>query len=103
MRDDGNSNGEANRCSNDSARPEEPTARPDLSAADEVATRDDWVDLDDHPKPADLGYEAFDWESFRALDGSDQVMFLPAEESALRDDEFVVVTEDSLVDLDDQA
>jgi hypothetical protein len=96
MSDDRNGKRETNRWSNRSMESAESSGE---ETDDEGATRAEWVNLPHDPEPEALGYEAHDWESFRALDGSDQVMFLPAEESALRDDEFIVVDEDSLLEL----
>lgn len=65
-------------------------------------TYEDWVALPSDPDlEVDLGYRTRDWESFRTLDGSDQVMFLPEEEELLREDAFVVAADSVLCDLSD--
>lgn len=63
-------------------------------------SREEWEELRSDPDIAsDLGYELGEWEQFETLDGTDQVMFLPANESALKDAAFVVVESDMLRDL----
>lgn len=69
--------------------------------ADTWNRRTDWKRLARNPdSERDLDYEVRDWERFNVGDGSNQVMFLPGEEELLQDDAFVVVHEESLVDLD---
>lgn len=63
-------------------------------------TRADWEELPGDPDlQSDLGYELSEWEQFETLDGSDQVMFLPSEESQIKDAAFVVADESLYVDL----
>ena len=55
-----------------------------------------------HPDPrADLGYETTDWERIAAADGSDQLVFLPAEEEMLLQDAFIIATDSDLRDLEE--
>jgi hypothetical protein len=76
------------------------SSQPDRTGAEEPPTREGWEQLPSDPDPrADLGYAFTDWEEFATLDGTDQVMFLPADESLLREDAFVVASEDTLLDL----
>jgi hypothetical protein len=63
-------------------------------------TRAEWEDLTTDPDLSrDLDYEASAWEKFRTLDGSNQMMFLPEDEELLREDAFLVVDEEAVVDL----
>ena len=63
-------------------------------------TRADWKALATEPdNAADLGYQLSEWEQFEVVDNTDQVIFLPSEESQLEDDAFLVVAADDVVDL----
>ena len=64
-------------------------------------TRQGWEQLPSDPQSAtDLGYTLCEWEEFATLDDSQTVMFLPADEEVLKEDAFVVVAEDAIVDLE---
>lgn len=68
--------------------------------ADQPETRAEWEALSTEPdNAADLGYRLSDWEQFDVVDNSDQIIFLPSEESGLDDDAFLVVDSDTVVDL----
>ncbi len=63
-------------------------------------TRRRWESLPGNPdERADLEYELAEWEQFETLDGTDQVMFLPADESEIKDAAFVVAESDLHLDL----
>lgn len=63
--------------------------------------RHEWEQLPSDPDLAgDLGYSLCEWEEFATLDDSEAVMFLPADEEVLKEDAFVVVAEDAMVDLE---
>lgn len=63
-------------------------------------TRREWENLPTDPDLIeDLGYHWSDWEQFETLDGTDQLMFLPTDEEALKDAAFVVAECDTVVDL----
>jgi len=65
--------------------------------------RQKWEQLASDPKlDEDLGYAFCEWDEFETLDGSGTVMFLPTDEEVLKQDAFVVVAEDSIVDLGKQ-
>lgn len=65
--------------------------------------RQQWEQLASDPKlDEDLGYAFCEWDEFETLDGSGTVMFLPNDEEVLKKDAFVVVAEDSIVDLGKQ-
>lgn len=75
----------------------------DLEAERGGLEREDWEQLPSDPNPVDdLGYAFCEWEEFATPDSSETVMFLPADEEVLRQDAFVVVAEDSVVDLGKQ-
>lgn len=84
-----------------SRRPEsesDDVARP--SDDGEQFTREDWEAVPSDPDAgADLGYDLCDWERIDTKDGSEQVMFLPDDEEALKDEAFVVATRDCLASL----
>lgn len=66
-------------------------------------TKADWENLASNPDfEADFGYRVTEWESFETADNSDQVMFLPAEESLVEEDAFIVAEAGTLCDLGDQ-
>lgn len=63
-------------------------------------TRDDWEELASDPNTeADFGYRITEWNSFETPDNSSQVMFLPTEESLLKEDAFVVAEESDICEL----
>lgn len=71
--------------------------------AREPLTRAEWEQLPADPDPErNLGYRPLDWEQFTALDGTDQVMYLPADEAVLREDAFVVADQEAVCDLEDR-
>ena len=75
----------------------------DESLAAEPFSRAEWEQLPTDPDPVEnLGYDRVDWEEFAALDGTDQVMFLPADEDVLREDAFVVADRQAVCDLAEQ-
>lgn len=63
-------------------------------------TRLDWEQLPADPDPEhDLGYRIEHWETFRASDDGESVMFLPSDEELLKTDAFVVADERSVCDV----
>ena len=63
-------------------------------------SREEWQSLESNPDLwQDFDYRISDWERFTTLDGSDQVMFLPADEAELKEDAFVVAGAETLCDL----
>lgn len=68
---------------------------------DEYAmTKADWKALETDPDYAvDLGYQLSEWEQFEVVDNTDQVVFLPGEETAIEDDAFLVADSDAVVNL----
>lgn len=63
-------------------------------------TREDWKALATEPDNAeDLGYRLSEWEQFEVVDKSDQVIFLPSEESEIEDAAFLVADSEDVVDL----
>ncbi len=76
---------------------------PDGAPTPNPVTRAEWEQLPADPDPErNLGYELVDWEEFTALDGTDQVMFLPSDEDVLREDAFVVAEREAVCDLEDR-
>jgi hypothetical protein len=68
--------------------------------SDEHFSRDDWEALGADPDGAeDFGYRITEWNSFETPDNSEQVMFLPADESLLKDNAFLVAKESVLCEL----
>lgn len=66
-------------------------------------TRQDWEQLPADPDPEDdLGYRIEHWDTFRANDDGDSVMFLPSDESLLKTDAFVVADENSVCDVNER-
>jgi hypothetical protein len=64
-------------------------------------SRERWESLAGDPdEEGDLGYTVRDWEQFSTLDETDQVMFLPADESEIQDAAFIVAESDAHVDLE---
>lgn len=71
-------------------------------STDQGVSRDVWEELSANPDlSADLGYRLDDWEQFETLDGTDQLMYLPADEQTLKQDAFLVADPDALCDLDE--
>ncbi|MFC7045396.1 hypothetical protein ACFQH6_08250 [Halobacteriaceae archaeon GCM10025711] len=70
--------------------------------ADSNVSRSDWKRQPDDPNPErDLGYEMVDWDVVRARkNGSEHLMFLPADEEMIRGEAFIVVHPDDVVDLE---
>lgn len=55
--------------------------------------------MDPDPK-TDLGYEPLEWDVVSAQSsGENQLLFLPSDEDALREDAFIVATEDTVCDV----
>jgi len=91
MTEDGNSNTDSNRSVK--GRNRQHSRSDDWSRAD-------WESLESDPDfREDFEYELAEWEQFETLDGTDQVMFLPSDESELKDAAFVVAGENDLLDL----
>lgn len=64
-------------------------------------TRDHWEELSSNPDIGDdLGYQLSNWERFETLDGTDQTIFLPNDESELKDAAFVVADDEIIKDLE---
>lgn len=62
--------------------------------------REEIESLATDPDPyRDLGYQTTDWQRISAADGSDQLVFLPADEEQLLEDAFIIVPESDLRDL----
>lgn len=88
---------------NGSGRSNRPITDPESTRAQESEawTKQQWESLAANPEDgADLGYEITEWEQFETLDGTDQMMFLPTDESELKDAAFVVAEESAMVDLE---
>lgn len=70
---------------------------------DEVRTclsRDEWEAIESDPDPVeDLEYSVEEWEQYHTSDTTDQVIFLPEDESLLKEDSFLVAEENVLCDL----
>jgi hypothetical protein len=62
---------------------------------------EEWDTLPMDPDPEeDLGYDPLEWDVVSAhSNGEDQLLFLPADEDALRRDAFIVANEDSVCDM----
>ena len=77
-------------------------AEPNFNGSEsENLSRDGWESLASNPDfSADLGYEVSDWEQFETLDNTDQVIFLPDDESELKDAAFVVADQQVVCDLE---
>lgn len=72
------------------------------TSAERQFSRTDWIELDSNPDATeDLGYRVTEWNTFETPDNSDQLMFLPDDESLLKDDAFIVADESDLRELDD--
>lgn len=65
-------------------------------------SRAEWEQLPADPDPGTLGYELSEWEQFSAIDGTDQIMFLPEDEAVLREDAFVVAEDGAICDLENR-
>ena len=63
----------------------------------------DWETLPMDPDPEeDLGYEPLEWDVVSAENnGRDQLLFLPADEDALRNEAFIVAETDAVCDVRD--
>ena len=88
-----------------SGRSNRPITGPESPRATERAglTREQWKALAANPEDeADLGYRIAEWERFETLDGTDQMMFLPTDESELKDAAFVVAEDSAVVDLENR-
>lgn len=65
--------------------------------------RPDWEQLPSDPDlKRDLGYRIENWETFRANDEGNSVMFLPSDEELLKTDAFVVADANSVCDVSDR-
>lgn len=65
-----------------------------------VPTREEWEELSSDPDMEDdLGYRFAEWEEYSTVDGSETLMYLPGDESLLRDDAYVVAPEEAVKDL----
>jgi len=65
-------------------------------------TEEQWRSLHGNPdEHEDLSYELSEWEQFETLDGTDQLMFLPADEEQIKDAAFVITETGLQVDLSD--
>lgn len=66
---------------------------------------EDWKQQPADPDlEGDLDYELVDWISVSAnQNGDDYLMFIPEEEEMIRDDEFIVVDTDDVVELVENA
>lgn len=63
-------------------------------------TASDWDSLATNPdNKGDLGYHLLEWERFETPDSTDQLIFLPNDDTAVADAAFVVADEDSVIDL----
>lgn len=62
---------------------------------------DAWQEQPADPDPCkDLDYELVDWTTVSATqNGDDYLMYIPEEEEMLREDEFIVIEADDVVDL----
>ncbi|WP_262177599.1 hypothetical protein [Haloarcula laminariae] len=64
-----------------------------------MVTKTEWEEVPEDPDPHEnLGYELEELTVIQS-ETKDQFVFLPAEESHLLEEAFIVATEDSLVDL----
>ncbi|MDS0281773.1 hypothetical protein [Haloarcula onubensis] len=64
-----------------------------------MATKTEWEEVPEDPDPHEnLGYEMEELTVIRS-EANDQYVFLPAEESHLLDEAFIVAEADALVDL----
>lgn len=62
----------------------------------------DWTAVPSDPDPEDLGYEPLEWEVVSAQScGDEQLLFLPADEDALREDAFIVADRAAVCDVRD--
>lgn len=60
----------------------------------------EWADQPDDPASEDLGYEVDDWERISATArDSEKYLFLPSDEELLREEAFLVVSQEDLVDV----
>lgn len=80
-----------------------PDRRWDLATDDgegRPASRETWERVPPDPDVAShLGYELVEWERIETTDGTDTHILLPADSEFVREDSFVVVDDDALVDL----
>lgn len=61
-----------------------------------------WRSLDPNPDDTtDLDYTLTDWEEFETLDKTEQVIFLPEDESQIENAAFIVVDDETVLDLTD--
>ena len=68
--------------------------------SDPTLSRTEWEELKPNPDPrTDFGYRVDDWERFDTSDNSNQIIYLPSEESLLKEDAFIVAEEETLCDL----
>lgn len=66
-------------------------------------TREDWETLASDPElERDFGYTFEEWEIFETADNSNSLIFLPSDEKNLKNDEYCVVAEETLVDLENR-
>lgn len=61
----------------------------------------DWRQITGDPEPEDLGYDLIDLDVIHTeTAGRERVLVLPADEDLLREDAFLVASEDSVCDLE---
>lgn len=67
---------------------------------EQISEDSDWADIPDDPHPQeDLGYEMEELTVIESATDS-KFIFLPADESQLGEEEFIVVSEQALCDLE---
>lgn len=73
-----------------------------IDEGDAGLSQDEWESLPANPDPSDdLGYRITAWECFHTADNSNQIIYMPDDESLLKEDAFIVAQEEVLCDLGD--
>lgn len=72
----------------------------DIDGDEQVTDRTDWKSVSSDPDlEEDFGYELGEMDVIETNNGSGQVLLLPPDEESLREESFIVVEENTLVDL----
>lgn len=73
-----------------------------MTDTEQIECTEDWWDVPQDPNPSDdLEYDIIDLDIIRTTtNGEPKILVLPTDEDLLREDAFMIVTEDNVYDLE---
>lgn len=73
-----------------------------MTDTEQIECTEDWLDVPQNPSPSDdLEYDIIDLDIISTTtNGEPKVLVLPTDEDLLREDAFMIVTEDNVYDLE---